>query len=373
MFDAAQQSLVTASLTRCQDVYSAAKFRMTVYEISPTTDARWENLLQSHRQASIFHTRGWLEALHRTYGYTPIAFTTSPPGCPLTNAIPFCRVSGFLGTQRLVSLPFSDHCEPLVENSEQLSCLLTYLRQRRETERWDYIELRPKSSAVVDADGFSRSQSFLFHELDLRRNLDELRQNTHKDCIQRKLRRAEREGLTCEQGTSDSLLRQFYQLLIRTRRRHGVPAQPIQWFHNLIACMGDKLTIRVASQNGHLVASILTLRFKHDLVFKYGCSDYRFHKLGGVPWLLWRAIQDAKDNQLWTLDLGRSDSDNAGLIAFKNRWRASSTELTYNRCPAGGGRSALRQRQGALGRYILSHTPLSILGAVGKATYKYAG
>ena len=37
--------------------------KMNVYEIDPTTDERWEGLLQSHPRASIFHTRGWLEAL----------------------------------------------------------------------------------------------------------------------------------------------------------------------------------------------------------------------------------------------------------------------------------------------------------------------
>ena len=47
--------------------------------------------LEKHPAASIFHTPGWLEALRRTYGYEPVAFTTSPPGHPLTNGSPFCQ------------------------------------------------------------------------------------------------------------------------------------------------------------------------------------------------------------------------------------------------------------------------------------------
>jgi len=344
---------------------------MNVYEIDPTTDARWENLLQSHPSASIFHNRGWLEALHRTYGYTPVAFTTSPPGCPLTNAIPFCKVSGLLGTQRLVSLPFSDHCEPLVENSEQLSCLLAYLQQRRETEDWDYVELRPKMSAAIGRDGFGQSHSFFFHELDLRRNPDEILQRTHKHCIQRKLRRAQREGLTCEQGTSDSLLHQFYPLLIRTRRRHGLPTQPVAWFRNLISILGKQLTIRVAFKNGSPIAGILTLRFKRDLTYKYGCSDHRFHKLGGVQLLLWRAIQDAKNDQLCTLDLGRSDSDNAGLIAFKNRWGATPVSLSYWRSSGTGNGDHTKLNR--LGRRLCAHAPLPVVSAAGRMLYRYMG
>jgi len=344
---------------------------MDVYEIDPTTDERWENLLQSHPQASIFHTRGWLEALQKTYGYTPVAFTTSAPGSPLTNGIPFCKITGFFGRRRLVSLPFSDHCEPLVESNEQLNHVVAYLQQRRDAEGWDYVELRPKTSAAMGGDGFGQSHSFFFHQLDLRPDLDEILQNTHQDCIRRKLRRAERKGLVCKQGTSDSQLRHFYQLLIGTRRRHGLPTQPIEWFRNLIACLGTKLTIRVASKDGRAIASILTLLFKHDLVYKYGCSDDRFHRLGGMQLLLWRAIQDAKKDQLWALDLGRSDSDNDGLIAFKNRWGAAPIRLSYWRLSrtASGERTTLKR----LGRQLCAHAPLPVVSAAGRVLYRYMG
>lgn len=352
---------------------SPRRLCMKVYEIDPTIDARWEDLLQRHPQASIFHTAGWLEALRKTYGYTPIAFTTSPPESPLTNGIPFCTVTGLFGRRRLVSLPFSDHCEPLVETDEQWNCLSAYLQQRREAEGWDYVELRPKTSVLAGGDGFGQSHSFFFHQLDLRRDLDEILLNTHKDCIQRKLRRAERERLVCEQGTSDSLLRQFYQLLIGTRRRHGIPPQPIEWFRNLISCLGKELTIRVATQNGRPIASILTLRFKHDLVYKYGCSDGRIHKLGGVQLLLWRAIQDAKEHQLWALDLGRSDSDNAGLITFKDRWGADRSPLVYHRYPVRDSHRFSHGSQAVLRKYVWSHAPTGVLTAAGRVLYRHMG
>src|SRR5580700_8950379 len=99
---------------------------MSMYEIDPTRDERWERLLAAHPRASIFHTRGWLEALRQTYGYYPVAFTTSAPGLPLTNALVFCQISNWLKGRRLVSLPFSDHCAPLVGNQEELDCLLDY-------------------------------------------------------------------------------------------------------------------------------------------------------------------------------------------------------------------------------------------------------
>src|SRR5271166_2097600 len=122
---------------------------MNVHEIDPTTDERWEDFLQRHPQASIFHTRGWLEALRRTYGYTPVAFTTSPPGSPLTNGIPFCKVNGLFGKRRMVSLPFSDHCTPLVESRGQLTCLLGSLRQKVKREGWSYFQIRANEATAA--------------------------------------------------------------------------------------------------------------------------------------------------------------------------------------------------------------------------------
>lgn len=346
---------------------------MNVYEIDPTTDERWEDFLQSHPQASIFHTWGWLEALRRTYGYTPIAFTTSPPGGPLTNGIPFCKITGFLGKRRLVSLPFSDHCEPLVQTSEQLKCLVAYLQYKRDLEGWDYVEIRPTNSVLPTGTVFGKSQAFFFHKLDLRRSLNEIFQNVHKDCVQRKIRRGAREGLVYEEGTADSLLSKFYHLLLVTRRRHGLPIQPIAWFRNLIACLGANLTIRVASKDGRPIASILTLRYRHVLVYKYGCSDHEFNNLGGMQFLFWRAIQEAKQGQLWEFDLGRSDSDNPGLVAFKDRWGAAPTKLVYFRYGAKYSHRLEKAHQAAISKYVWSHVPNAVLTAAGRAIYKHLG
>src|SRR5271157_2134515 len=145
---------------------------MDVYEIDPTRDERWDAFLQEHPEASIFHTRGWLEALRQTYGYTPIAFTTSPPRHPLTSGLPFCQISGWLNRRRLVSLPFSDHCSPLVENPEQLAGLLTYLQGKVDREKWSYVELRVTDAQLPRCLAFGENGRFFFHKLDLRASLD---------------------------------------------------------------------------------------------------------------------------------------------------------------------------------------------------------
>ena len=346
---------------------------MAIYQIDPITDERWDEFLETHPESSIFHTRGWLKALRQTYGYDPVAFTTSPSGSPLANGLPFCRISSWLSGRRLVSMPFSDHCAPLVESSEQLQCLLGFLREKAAREKWRYIELRPTDSIVRDGTAFGKTEVFFLHKLDLRPSLDEIFRTLHKDCVRRKIRRAVRECLVYEEGRTDLLLAKFYHLLLMTRRRHGLPAQPVRWFQNLMACLGERAKIRVASKDGQPVASIFTLRYKRSLVYKYGCSDHRFNNLGGTQLLFWHAIQDAKKEQLSEFDLGRSGCDRAGLIAFKDRWGTTRKELVYLRYPAKPCRSFSEARQALISKYLWSHASSGMLAAAGRAIYKHMG
>lgn len=346
---------------------------MKVYEIDPVQDRRWEDLLESHPRASVFHTRGWLEALRKTYGYKPVAFTTSPPESRLENGISFCEVSSWLSGRRLVSLPFSDHCSPLAESTQQAECILSYLQESVVRGRWDYIEIRPREPLLTGATGFGESSTFSFHQLDLRPTLPDILHNFHKDCVQRKIQRASREALVYEEGRSERLLSAFYKLLLMTRRRHGVPAQPMAWFRNLIPCLGENIKIRVASKNGSPVASIVTIRHKQALVYKYGCSDERFNSMGGTQLLFWRAIQEAKEAGLSEFDMGRSDLDEPGLVTFKDRWGGARSSLVYFRFPAKGSTKVSQASRTSISKYVLSHVPTGVLAAAGKVLYRHMG
>ena len=108
----------------------------------------------------------------------------SAPTERLTNASLFSLVRSWLTGSRLVSLPFSDHCELLVEHADQFRNLCGYVESLRKVERWNYVEIRSSNSlSGLDSD-FSPATTYQLHRLDLRPNLDALRKGFHKDCIQ---------------------------------------------------------------------------------------------------------------------------------------------------------------------------------------------
>ena len=346
---------------------------MEVYRIDPLTDPRWAGLIERHPQSSVFHSTGWIDALHRTYGYEPVAYTTSPAGRDLADGIAFCRIRTWLTGRRLVSLPFSDHCAPLVESPGAFEALLAAIERDLNSEKWKYAEIRPSASDLRVRPGLMATETFALHKLDLRPGLRELFRGLHKNCVQRKIQRAEREGLEWEEGNSEALLRKFYLLLLKTRRRHGLPPQPMQWFRNLAACLGEKIRIRVASKGALAVAAILTLEHGKTLVYKYGCADDRFNSLGGIQLLLWKAIEEASAKGVLVFDLGRSDLDDPGLITFKDRWGAARTTLRYYRFSLRPAPHAGRAWPLNLAKYCFARIPNPFLAAAGRLLYRHIG
>lgn len=265
-----------------------------------------------------------------------------------------------------------------MDESADLPSLLAALAQDCEKQRQAYIEIRPLYSLAGIEPFFSDIVAYTFHTLNLEPALKTLFHNFHKDSTQRKIRRAEREGITEQVGRSDSLLEKFYRLQMLTRRRHGVPPQPRNWFRNLRDCFGETLQIRLAFKGDQPIAGILTLRHKNSLVYKYGCSDAEFNNLGGTHTLFWRAIQEAKAAGLRQFDLGRSDIDNEGLITFKDRWGAQRSTLKYLR-HAGSGRShgglkrSSKDWKSRLAKQVFTYAPNRFLSVAASLLYKHVG
>lgn len=346
--------------------------------IEPLKDLRWEPFLARHPRASVFHSSAWLAALHRTYGFQPIAYTTSSAGEDLENAMVFCRVESWLTGRRLVSLPFSDHCEPLVDRSEDQAVLTASLMEKVNEERWSYAEFRPLEPFRVVTTLPRTAVTYAFHQLDLWPSIATIFDNFHKSSTQRKIRRAGRENLVYREGTTQALLDDFYRLFTLTRKRQGLAPQSKEWFANLMECFGDALKVRVAFKDGQAIAAMITIRHKDTLTYKYGCSDARFNRLGCMHLLFWNAIQEAKFSGLRFLDFGRSDADQQGLITFKSRWGASQSVLIYSRYGAARKSTHIfdlysSEWKSRAAKYTLKHISPAILPVIGQIVYQHIG
>jgi lipid II:glycine glycyltransferase (peptidoglycan interpeptide bridge formation enzyme) len=276
----------------------------------------------------------------------------------------------------MVSLPFSDHCEPLMERPEELEFFVDCLQAEIEHQKWKYLEVRPVNG-IFDSGGkqgsFRATEKCYLHRLNLRTEMGDIFRSFHRDSVQHEIRRAERAGLVCERGRSDRLLQDFYSLCVLARNHRDPPPQPYAWFRNLLDSLDNSLEIRVAYKDQMPIAAILILRFRDTIYCKYGCSNLQFKDLGAISLLLWEAIRDSKTAGAEYFDLGRSAVDDQGLIECKNHWAGGHTPMVCWRC---SGQDPLAMKDGwkmKAVKYISARMPSKFLALTGKFVYRHIG
>jgi CelD/BcsL family acetyltransferase involved in cellulose biosynthesis len=338
--------------------------------IDPLADPRWEDLAARHPRACPFHSRGWLEALRRTYGYQPVALAIRTRTGDLRSALVFCRVKSPWTGNRLVSLPFSDHCDALTDTADDVEVFVSALKKCAPAQK--YVELRLLNAFRASSGGFTANDQYLLHRLSLEGGADAVFHGFHKNHVVRKIRRAERERLVYEEGSSDRLLRCFFALTVLTRRRHRIPPQPIGWFRAVLDCLPAQARIRVVFKDRMPIASMLTVSDGKTMIYKYGASDAAHHSSGGVQLVMWKTIQDACNQGCTTMDFGRSRPQNTGEVAFKDHWGGTRMSLLYWRCPHTG-KAARSADTLNSARRIFSVLPDWLLIVAGKALYRHIG
>ena len=85
--------------------------------------------------------------------------------------------------------------------------------------------------------------------------------------------------------------------------------------------MSPNAEIRLARKGGVPIAAILSLKHRRTVVYKYGCSDEKFHHLAGMPFLFWKLIEESKDAGAEQIDFGRTDPTMLFHVAIGDRVR----------------------------------------------------
>jgi hypothetical protein len=170
-------------------------------------------------------------------------------------------------------------------------------------------------------------------------------------------------------------VRTFYDLNLRTRRKHGVPPQPLGFFQRLADEFRSEASshVLVATWQERRVAAIVLLAFKDTVTYAYGASDERFLSCSPNHALFDFAIQWASERGFKYFDFGRTAPDNVGLVEFKRQWGAYHVPIPYAYWPdrrgfVGEAESSWKhQLFSALWRRL----PLSISAAMGPAIYRH--
>lgn len=326
---------------------------MKVVCIDPRTSPLWQTLVVK-TQSSVFHSPSWIQVLTDTYGWEASAYVIVDEAGEPCAGIPLCRIADMFG-DRIVALPFSDYCDPLIRDAESWRVLIEKLLPEQVP-----IKLRCLHNDVPLSDKrFSLVKQAAWHRLDLRPDLEALWKTMH-DSTHRAIRKSEREGLTVRMAESEPELRVFFEMHLKIRKyKYGLLAQPYSFLQNIWRHFVEPQHgfLMLAIHEDKIVAGDFFLEWKDTLYYKFNASlhDDLSHRPNDL--LIWHGIQEGKKRGLTYLDFGLSDIDQEGLIRYKRKFGAEEKTISFlNHSPNGGPTRAQKEMKELLGKLTARFT-----------------
>lgn len=283
----------------------------------------WGQSLARHRFGSLFSSPPWIEAISRTYGFEIVA-AVSGSGSNADAAVLFSHIQDLRGN-RIVCLPFSDYCDPLVGDSDVWNELVEPLLLIEAP-----IRMRCLRNSLPSRDPrFILYKRAKWHGVNLARAENELWAGLAPEARQ-SIRHACRKEVVVRESKSLEDMRLFHQMHLRLRKsKYRLLAPPFALFENIqkIFSRDDRATLLIAEHSGEPLAGIFLLRWQDVLYYKFNASfdySYRPNEL-----LLWRAMLLGHHLGLATLDLGLSDIEQPGLVRYKRKFATEEREISF--------------------------------------------
>jgi hypothetical protein len=350
---------------------------MRITIIDPIADKRWDDFILGHPDSTIFHHSAWARVLRDRYRCIPMYYVLEGNGGEILAAAPFFRIDSRLTGRRLSCLPCSEYCFPLAYTYEDVSQLLTAVKEEVRHRQVSYIEIRGWANVASPAQLDLTERSYYFkHVGSLDNDLDRLRAGFHKH-TRYSLKQTEKSEVTVREAHGDDDLREFHRLSVATRRRLRLlpwPPHFIQAIHQQIINPGHGFLL-LAELHGKIIGGSMWFNFKDTVTNKINAWDKEYAQYGPNYLLHWKAMERACEKGYQRFDLGVSNPDNSGLMRFKRHWGTDEIRTPYYYYPSVNGYGSVSQGSAAyrVHRAINHWAPEFAVRLAGRALYRHLG
>ncbi len=339
-----------------------------IQTVDPLACPDWDSAVATLPGATFFHGQAWARVLNDTYGFA-LSYLVARRGDRFVGVLPLIEIDSWLTGRRGVSLPFTDRCEPLALDEAILGSLFAAAQAAGKSRRWKYCDIRGGRLRLHA----EPSVAFYGHTLRLTTDAPALLQHT-EGAVRRAIRKAERSGVRVEFSRNIESVRTFHRLLCHTRKRHGLPPQPLRFFENIHRHIiaKDKGCVVLAYHDNKAIAGAVFFEFGKTALFKFGASLEAFQILRANNLLMWQAIEWYAKSGFETLDFGRTSVDNEGLRRFKLSWGAEEQLIEYVRYECSTGHFVSeKDRASGWHTRLFKLLPESLSRVIGAAAYKH--
>lgn len=344
---------------------------MDLQILNPLEISNWDDLVLATGKASFFHSAAWARVLHESYGYKPQYFASFENG-RLVSLMPFMEINSWLTGKRGVSLPFTDQVSAIAPDRMGFEHLVQEVKDYGIKAGWKYIQWR---DGTFFPEGVNASESHYTHELCLSKSEKELFSG-FRDSTRRNIKKSAKAGVTVEIGQTLDSVRSFYRLNCITRKRHGLPPQPFSFFEKVfehVTSKGHGIVV-CAHNSAKAIASSMFFHFGRGAIYKYGASDLAHQELRANNLVMWEAIKWFRARGFESLNLGKTEPKNEGLLQFKRGWGAEERLLRYLKYDSK--KKVFHGEENGKDSFmnmVLARIPITMLTLLGRLLYRHVG
>jgi len=330
----------------------------------------------SKEGANIYHLRHWKNILVTTYKFTP-HYIIAVDNNHIQGFLPLFKIRNLLGQKKLISLPYS-HFVPILYDSDE-ACRELLISAESIAQRIKAEKILIKSSLKGSRPKWEKFSENYLSLLDLRKDINQIKSNI-KNSTRRNIKKAEKENVNIKIGCDIKDYRDFYELMVDTRKRQGSPPYPRKFFEALYGSFdSEKMCLFQAFRNERLLGGIIMFYYGDRAIYAYGASvsDKSLMRSRPNELLFWKAILDAWEKGYSIFDFGITPFYNTTLLHFKSRWGVNTYKIFFTYFPNSPlKKKPLINRESGYYRMaskILEQTPRPMIKILGPQLLKYFG
>ncbi|MEK7323535.1 MAG: FemAB family XrtA/PEP-CTERM system-associated protein [Pseudomonadota bacterium] len=283
--------------------------------------SRWDAFVAAMPQAGFYHRAGWAEVIRRAFGHRTYFLYAERDGV-IEGILPLARIRSFLFGDSLSSLPFCVSggvvaVDPAAEAALEARAIA--LARELQVDHLEFRNLAPRH-----LDWPRKDQLYV----NFRKQLDP---DPEKNmlAIPRKQRAMVRKGIEAGLlGEIDQDVARFYPAYSESVRNLGTPVFSKKYFEILREVFGPDCEVLTITQNGRLIASVLSFYFRDQVLPYYGGGTAAAREVKGNDFMYWELMRRATERGVRIFDYGRSKRD-TGAYSFKKNWGFEPEPLHY--------------------------------------------
>ena len=309
------------TVTPVADPESPPAAAITVRELRPGDEQRWNEFVLAQADGTFFHLAGWKTVLERAFRH-PAPFLIAESGGRIHGVLPLGHVRSRLFGNALVSTPFCVYGGILAADDAARDSLSRAAAELAERLAVDYLELRHRRRLLPDwpvKDGLYvtfRKAIAADPEANLK-------------AIPRKQRAMVRKGIKAGLAAEiDAGLDRFFAIYSTSVRNLGTPVFPRRYFDVLREVFGEACEVLTVTRDGAPLSSVMSFYFRDEVLPYYGGGLAEARPVAANDFMYWELMRRAAERGVAVFDFGRSKRD-VGSYRFKKHWGFEPESLHY--------------------------------------------